>query len=390
MLPSIRTTIGRVQWTSRGRFDDPLGNDVAAHDAAEDVDEDPLDVRILQNDLEGLRHFFPGGPAPHVQEIGRLAAELLQDVEGCHGQSGAVHHAADVPVQLDVGEVVFAGVDFQGIELGVVEHVGVFAVAEHGVVVEGDLRIHRHQPAGLGDHQRVDLREKAVLFQAEAVQVEEQFHAVLADAPLEPQGEGDLARLVGAQPGEGVDGEDVDLFRRLLRHFFDLHPPFGRSDEAVTGGFPVKGDGQVKLPGDLHRLFHQYPPHPEPFGTGLRRHQLPAEQFFAQFLRLLGVVDELDASPLAASAGIDLRLHHAAPPHLLGGPLHLVGGERDPSARDRYAVGTQNFLCLIFVDVHGVRSIGLKIVPCDFNDSPCGSKKTITGISCHTRKFYQR
>ena len=72
----------------------------------------------------------------------------------------------------------------------------------------------------------------------------------------------------------------MDLFRRLLRHFLDLHSPFGRSNQAITGGLPVKSDGQVEFPGDLHRLFHQYPPHPESLRAGLRRYQLPAKQLF--------------------------------------------------------------------------------------------------------------
>ncbi len=104
-----------------GRFDDPLGDDVAAHDAAEDVDEDPLDVAVLENDLEGLGDLFAGRSAADVEEVGRLAAVLIEHVEGRHGQTGAVDHAADVAGQLDVGEVVFAGGDFQRVELRVVD-----------------------------------------------------------------------------------------------------------------------------------------------------------------------------------------------------------------------------------------------------------------------------
>src|SRR6266516_1922823 len=178
-------------------LDDSLGNDVATHDASENVDEDTFDVAILENDLERLGDLFPGGSPPNVEEVGGLAANLVKNVEGRHGEPGAVYHAADVPLQLDVGEVVLAGIDFEGVELGVVEHVGVFPVAEHGVVVEVDFGVHRHQPPRLGDHQRVDLYQIAVLLQAGPVQVEDQVDAILADAPLEPECQGNLACLVG-------------------------------------------------------------------------------------------------------------------------------------------------------------------------------------------------
>src|SRR5262245_51609495 len=40
------------------RGDDPLGDQVAAHDAAEDVDEDRAHVRVAQDQLEGLLHLL--------------------------------------------------------------------------------------------------------------------------------------------------------------------------------------------------------------------------------------------------------------------------------------------------------------------------------------------
>ena len=37
-----------------GGFHQALGNDIAAHDAAEDIDQDGLDMRVVQHQLEGL------------------------------------------------------------------------------------------------------------------------------------------------------------------------------------------------------------------------------------------------------------------------------------------------------------------------------------------------
>ena len=58
------------------------------------------------DDLEGRRHLLLGGAAADVEEVGGLAAVELDDVHRRHGQAGAVDHAADVAVELDVVEVV--------------------------------------------------------------------------------------------------------------------------------------------------------------------------------------------------------------------------------------------------------------------------------------------
>src|SRR5687767_373681 len=49
--------------------DDALGDDVAAHDAAEDVDEDALHRRIRQDDLERRGHLLLVGAAADIAEI---------------------------------------------------------------------------------------------------------------------------------------------------------------------------------------------------------------------------------------------------------------------------------------------------------------------------------
>ena len=53
------------------RGDDALGDDVAAHDAAEDVDQHALDLGVGQQQLEGGGHPLLVGAAADVQEIGR-------------------------------------------------------------------------------------------------------------------------------------------------------------------------------------------------------------------------------------------------------------------------------------------------------------------------------
>src|SRR3546814_1758956 len=61
--------------------DDAIRDDVAAHDAAKDIDEDALDRRIGQNDLESGRDLFLGGAAANVQEVCGESAVQLDDVQ---------------------------------------------------------------------------------------------------------------------------------------------------------------------------------------------------------------------------------------------------------------------------------------------------------------------
>src|SRR6185312_9277146 len=88
------------------RGDDALGDDVAPHDAAEDVDQDAFDILVGQDDLEGGGNALLGGAAADIEEIGRGAAIELDDVHGGHGEAGAVHHAADIAAEADVVELV--------------------------------------------------------------------------------------------------------------------------------------------------------------------------------------------------------------------------------------------------------------------------------------------
>src|SRR5205085_1120887 len=84
------------------RADHALGDAVAAHDPAEDVDEDRFHVLVAEDDAERVGYLFGAGAAADVEEVRGLAAGQLDDVHGGHGQPRAVDHAADGAVELDV------------------------------------------------------------------------------------------------------------------------------------------------------------------------------------------------------------------------------------------------------------------------------------------------
>ena len=94
-VPSRRMTIGARSSTRREPFDDALGHLLAAGDAAEDVDEDRAHVLVVVDHVEGGGHHVGVGAAADVEEVGGLAADLVDDVERAHRQAGAVGDDAD-------------------------------------------------------------------------------------------------------------------------------------------------------------------------------------------------------------------------------------------------------------------------------------------------------
>ena len=111
------------------RGDDAFGDDVASHDAAEDVDQDALHIGIGGDDLERRRDLFLGGAAADVEEVRRRLAIELDDVHGRHGKAGAVDHAADGAVERDVVEIVFRRLDLLGVFFGLSRSAAIVGMA---------------------------------------------------------------------------------------------------------------------------------------------------------------------------------------------------------------------------------------------------------------------
>src|SRR5580693_5091059 len=102
--------------------------------------------------------FGVGSPA-YVEEVCRQSASVLDDIHGGHGQSRAIHHAADVPVELDVIQTVLGGLDFERIFLGDVAQFAKISMPEQSVVVEIDLGIQSKQTAIGATHKRINFHQ---------------------------------------------------------------------------------------------------------------------------------------------------------------------------------------------------------------------------------------
>src|SRR5207253_1430282 len=91
------------------------GQNVAAQDAPENIDQHRAHVLVRYEDLERVANLFLVGAAAHIEEIRGLAAGQLDDVHRRHGQPGAVYHAADRAIEADVVQVVFGCFDLEWI-----------------------------------------------------------------------------------------------------------------------------------------------------------------------------------------------------------------------------------------------------------------------------------
>ena len=190
------------------------------------------------------------GAAADVEEVGGLHAVELDDVHGRHGEAGAVDHAADLAVELDVVEVVLGGLDLGGVLLLDVAQLLHVLVAEEGVVVEVDLGVEAHDLAGLGHHQRVDLQQRHVLLDEGLVELADQLHALVDLVALELQRGGDLAAVEWRVARGRVDRQRDDLLGRVVRHLLDVHAAFGGGDEGDARGGAVDQRGEIKLARD--------------------------------------------------------------------------------------------------------------------------------------------
>src|SRR5690606_31576650 len=240
------------------RGDDALGDHVAADDAAEDVDEDALDLVRGQDQLEGLDHALLVRAAADVEEVRRLAAVELDHVHGGHGQAGAVDHAADVAVHGHVVDVQLRGGHLGLVFLRLVTQGDQFLVAEVGVVVAVELAVQRVQVAVVQDRQRVQLDQRQVLLVEQAVQVHHDVGELAGLLGGQPHLEADVTAVVTLHALDEVDVEGVDLLGGLGGDLLDLHAALARGDVADGAGTTVDQDRQVQLLDDLAGGGHQH------------------------------------------------------------------------------------------------------------------------------------
>ena len=351
----MRTTSGTLRSHRTRRLDHALGDRVALHDAAEDVDQDRLETRVAQHQLEGLGDLFCRGAAADVEEVRRLAAEELDRVHRRHRQPGAVDEAADVAVELDVAEVELARLDLGRILLVEVAQFHDLGMAEQCVGIEVELGVQRDDAAVLRQDQRIDLGKRGIRVPERLVQPLQHGARLRNARGRDADLGGDIVGVMVRHAECRIDVHLVDLLRRMGGDLLDVHAAFARRHQGHALGGAIDHHADVKLLGDVGALLDQQAAHLLATRPRLVRDQLHAENFRSALLHLVDRAGELHAAALAAATRVDLRLHHPdRAPERLGRLDRLVDGERRYSARNRNAEAPEHVLALVFVDLHCV------------------------------------
>jgi len=351
---------GDAEFDGLGGVDDALGDDVAFHDAAEDVDEDGLDFGVGAEDAEGFADLFFFGAAADVEEVGGVSAALFDDVHGGHGEAGAVDHAGDVSIKADVVEIKFPGFDFAGVFFGEVAVGDDLGVAEEGVVVEIEFGVEGEDFAGGGLDEGVDLDHGAVAGHEEFVEGGEDFLEGAEFVRGEADGFAEFLALEGLEAEGGVDGFVDDFLGRVLGDFLDVDAAFAAEDDDGALGGAVEEYGEVVFLFNIHALGDEDLADEFAFGAGLMRDERLADHFAGDVRSFLGGVHQMHAaleavheSPLAASACMDLGFDDEAfAAKRGGGSGGFLAGAGNGAAGGGDAVFEEKFFGLVFVDVH--------------------------------------
>ena len=190
LLPSRRTTSGLLASSPRISSAPTMPLATASHDgdAAEDVHEHALDLRVVEDHVEAVGHHLGGRAATDVEEVGGLHAAVRlagvrDDVEGAHHEARAVADDADRAVELDVVEALGLGLRLERVGGLLVLELRVVRVAELGVLVERDLAVERLELVAGQAGQRVDLDEGGVLLDEDLPQRSARWRRPARSAP---------------------------------------------------------------------------------------------------------------------------------------------------------------------------------------------------------------
>jgi hypothetical protein len=118
----------------------------------------------------------------------------------------------------------------------------------------------------------------------------------------------------------------------------------------------IEHNAQIELTVDCRRFLDEQPLHLLTLRAGLVGDQLHAENVLGVLFCLIDVLRDLYAATLAASAGVDLRLHHdagrAAGKEAFANFNCFVESVGDLTPGNGHAVLRKNVFCLIFVNFH--------------------------------------
>lgn len=361
--------VGTLQTSNDGNLevkrldgvDETVGNSIASHDTAEDVDEDGSDLGVAGDQFEGLLNGGRGSTTADVEEVGGLAAVQLDDVHRRHGQTGTVDQAADVTVQLDEVQAGLRSADLVSVLLRGVAPRENLLLSVVGIVVETKLGVHAHHLVVGGLRQRVDLDLGGVLLEEDLVQLLDGvlglLNALLAEAELGGDVQGDVV----GDTSVDVDVGGVDRVGVLLGNTLDVHTTLRRGHNDGALGGTVHQDSQVELAAGELALANVDGVAETASSASLLGDELVTNHLFGEHLGLGRRVDDTDTalqtvieSSLSSATSQDLGLDdHVLPTDLLRNGLGLGCGlgDRALGQADAILVGERYLLAR---DVGGI------------------------------------
>src|SRR5690606_10594832 len=100
-------------------------------------------------------------------------------------------------------------------------------MSKHGVVVEGDLGVKRHEFTRLRHDQGIDFSHAAVQLDVETAERPHELLGASYRRPLETEPTTELAYLETVKSDVRIEMLLEYLFRSLLGHLLDFYAPFG-------------------------------------------------------------------------------------------------------------------------------------------------------------------
>jgi len=201
-----------------------------------------------------------------------------------------------------------------------------------------------HQLALAGDDERVDLGQRGVVGLKAVVEVGNNVVEVAPQLARQAHALGQIGRLVAAHAEGRIDVNGMDLIRRLVGHFLDVHAARGRGHDHRPPPAAVNERRQVKLLSDATggHLVDQHLVDRQPL-------DLHPQDVGGALLGLVGRGRQLDATRLAPAAGQHLGLDDHLAAQVLGNSARLFRCVGHFAARDGDAVFREQPLGLILV-----------------------------------------
>ncbi len=159
--------------------DNACSENIATQDAAENIDEDGFHCCVAHQDAECVFHLIRGSAAADVEEIRGRTASVFDDVHGGHGKTGAVDHATDAAIELDVVEAVLGGFNFERIFFIEITQAAQILMTEEAVVVESHFRVERDEFSIACKDARIDFQHRSVRIHKRAMQRLEKWRGII-------------------------------------------------------------------------------------------------------------------------------------------------------------------------------------------------------------------